>query len=114
MGTWTVAASQQYNLTTAVSGSGTVSPPSDLYGSGSVVSLAATPASGYRFTGFSGNVNSSSNPLNVTVNSAMTETANFAPSGGGTVTQTVTTPPAGLQVVVDGVTTCPPICVYQW
>jgi hypothetical protein len=92
-----------YSLTTTVSpsGGGTVSPscPGGCpYSSGSQVAITATPASGYQFNGFTGTVNSSSNPLTVTMNSAITETANFAPvaaqyqlttsvspSGGGTI-----------------------------
>jgi hypothetical protein len=100
MGTWTVSAPQQYYLSTAVSpsGAGTVSPASGWWNSGSPVTITATPASGYHFTGFTGSVNSGSNPLAVAMNSSMTETASFAqnvtyypltttvsPSGGGTV-----------------------------
>jgi hypothetical protein len=92
----------QYQLTTSVSpsGGGTVTPscPSGCsYDSGSQVTITATPASGYQFTGFTGSTNTSSNPLTLTLTSAMTETANFTPivyqlttsvnpSGGGTVT----------------------------
>jgi hypothetical protein len=98
-GTWTVPAPQQYYLTTAVSPSvgGTISPASGWYNSGSV-QISASAASGYQFSGFTGSVNSGSNPLTVTMNSAMTETANFTqivtyypltttvtPAGGGTV-----------------------------
>lgn len=100
MGTWTVPAPQQYQLTTAVSpsGEGSISPASGWYSSGSVVTITATAASGYQFNGFTGGVNSGSNPLTVTMNGAMSETANFtqtatqyqltttvSPSGGGTV-----------------------------
>ena len=91
---------QQYYLTTAVSpaGGGTISPACPggcLYGSGSQVTINAYPASGYQFSGFTGSVSSGSNPLVVTMNSAMTETANFTPiqyqltttaTSGGTVT----------------------------
>ena len=97
------SAPQQYYLSTAVSpsGAGTISPSCPggcLYNSGTPVTITATPASGYHFTGFTGTVNSGSNPLTVTMNSSMTETANFAqnvtyypltttvsPSAGGTV-----------------------------
>jgi hypothetical protein len=91
-GTWTVP----YYLTTVVSpsGEGTVSPGSSWWNSGSLVTITATPVSGYQFSGFTGSVNSGSNPLTVTMNSAMTETANFTPiqyqltttaTSGGTV-----------------------------
>jgi hypothetical protein len=88
MGTWTVPASQQYYLTTAVSpsGGGTISPASGWYTSGSQVTITATPYSGYQFSSFTGTVNSSSNPLTVTMNSAMTETANFVATSQYTAT----------------------------
>jgi uncharacterized repeat protein (TIGR02543 family) len=71
-----------YSLTTMVSpsGGGTVSPscPGECsYSSGTQVTLTATPATGYQFTGWTGTVNSTSNPLTLTMNSAKTETANF-------------------------------------
>ncbi|MBI1898205.1 MAG: hypothetical protein HYS04_16980 [Acidobacteria bacterium] len=88
MGTWTVPAGQQYYLTTSVSpsGGGTILPASGWYNSGSQVTITATPYSGYQFSGFTGTVNSGSNPLTVTMNSAMTETANFVPTSQYTAT----------------------------
>jgi hypothetical protein len=72
-----------YPLTTTVSpsGGGTISPTCPggcSYSSGSQVTITATPASGYQFNGFTGSVNGS-NPLTVTLNSAMAETATFTP-----------------------------------
>jgi hypothetical protein len=98
--------STQYQLTTSVSpsGGGTVSPSCSggcSYGSGSQVTLTATPANGYQFTGFTGTVNSASNPLTVTMNNAMTETAGFAQSGQ-TVNVTIATSPANLAITVNG------------
>ena len=76
-----VSQGQQYFLTTAVSpsGAGSVSG-GGWYNSGSYATITATPASGYHFTGFTGSVNSSSNPLTIAMSGAMTETANFAPN----------------------------------
>ncbi|MDE3166012.1 MAG: malectin, partial [Acidobacteriota bacterium] len=70
---------QQYYLTTAVSpsGGGTISPASGWYNSGSPVTIAATPASGYVFTGFSGDLNGTTNPHAVTVNGPIMATAAF-------------------------------------
>jgi len=72
----------QYQLTTSVSpvGSGTILPGCTggcSFSSGTISTLIATPATGYRFTGFTGSVNSSSNPLFITMNGAMTLTAHF-------------------------------------
>jgi hypothetical protein len=87
-------------LTTSIgsSGGGSVSPNCSggcSYGSGAQVSITATPVAGYQFTGFTGTVNNSSNPLTVTMSAATTETANFVPvyplvttvnqAGGGSI-----------------------------
>ena len=79
--TYTANFNTAYLLTTAVnpSGGGTVSAPSgQYYAAGSQIQLMATANPGYVFTGWSGTVTSSSNPLTVTMNSPVTETANFA------------------------------------
>jgi pimeloyl-ACP methyl ester carboxylesterase len=94
-----------YSLTTAVSpsGGGTVSPSCPggcSYSSGSQVTITATPANGYQFSGFTGTVNSSSNPLTVTMNSAKTETANFTPV---TPSQPLTAAPSSQTVAPTGV-----------
>ncbi len=91
----------QYLLTTAAnpSAGGTVTPPSgQYYATGSQIQLTAMPNSGYAFTGWIGTVTSSTNPLTVTMNSPVIETANFAP----TVQATVGTNPSGLFFSVDG------------
>lgn len=80
MGTWTVPSSgQQYSLTTAVSpaDAGTISPASGSYASGTVVQVAASAASGYAFSGFSGNLSGTANPQNLTMNGNESVTANF-------------------------------------
>jgi hypothetical protein len=71
-----------YTLTTTVSpaGAGTITPSCPggcSYSSGSQVTITATPATGYHFTGFTGSTNTLQNPLTVTMNLAMTETATF-------------------------------------
>src|SRR5713226_1395900 len=78
---------QQYYLTTAVSpsGGGTISPACAggcLYSSGSPATITATPAPGYQFSGFTGSIGTAANPLTITMNSAMTETANFTAASG--------------------------------
>jgi Glycosyl hydrolases family 28/Divergent InlB B-repeat domain/Bacterial Ig domain len=92
-------ATVNYTVTTSASplGGGTVTlSPSQLsYASGSSVTVTATPAPYYLFTGFSGDLTGTTNPATVTVNANMNITANFtqamctltlATTGQGTVT----------------------------
>ncbi|WP_439882672.1 InlB B-repeat-containing protein [Pontibacter sp. MBLB2868] len=69
-----------YTLTVNTSGSGTVvkSPDQASYAKGSQVTLTATPASGYEFSGWSGDASGTTNPLTVTMNSNKTVTATFS------------------------------------
>jgi PKD repeat protein len=67
----------QYTLTTNVSGQGSVSPSGGTYNSGTVVSLTATPDSGWEFSGWSGDLSGSANPANITMNANKTVTATF-------------------------------------
>ncbi len=89
----------QYNLTVTTNGNGTVSknPNQASYNSGTSVILTATPAAGQQFTGWSGSVTSTSNPLTLTMDADKSVTATFAPvsqynltvstSGNGTVSK---------------------------
>jgi uncharacterized repeat protein (TIGR02543 family) len=82
-------ASQTYALTvTATNGTVTKSPNAATYASGTVVMLTAVPATGYQFTGWSGDLTGTMNPASITMNSAKTVTANFTaiPSSTGAVT----------------------------
>ncbi len=79
--TYTATFTTQYQLTTSVSptGGGTVSVASGgFYNAGTSVALTATPANGYVFSGWSGNV---ANPTNasttVVMNSPQSVVANF-------------------------------------
>ena len=68
-----------YALTvTAVNGTVAKSPDQPLYDSNTVVSLTATPAAGYTFTGWSGAATGTTNPISVTMNAAKSVTATFA------------------------------------
>jgi uncharacterized repeat protein (TIGR02543 family) len=75
----TFAPIPQYTLTVNTSGSGSVSksPNQSSYASGSNVTLTATPASGYRFSGWSGNASGTANPLTVSMSSSKKITATF-------------------------------------
>lgn len=89
--------STNYSLTTNVSpsGGGTVtrSPNATTYASGTVVTLTATPASGYTFTGWSGDVTGTASSVTVTMTANRTVTANFTNSTGTTYTLTTTANP---------------------
>ena len=69
----------QYNLTASASPSegGSVSISSGSFEEGSLVTLQATPATGYSFIRWTGGVQSSENPVSVTMNAAKTITAIF-------------------------------------
>jgi uncharacterized repeat protein (TIGR02543 family) len=67
-----------FTLTTsATNGTVTKSPDQTTYAAGTVVSLTATPAVGYVFTGWSGSASGTANPLSVTMDGKKTLTANF-------------------------------------
>ncbi len=72
-----------YTLTVTTSGSGTVarSPNQTSYASGSTVTLTATPAAGFAFTGWSGSATGTANPLAVAMSSNKTIKATFGPAG---------------------------------
>ena len=99
----TVAANfarNSYTVTTSSatlpSGSGGTVSPGGTYNSGSTATLTASPASGYVFTGWSGDTTGSTNPLGIPVYSNRNIVANFAktytvtisalPAAGGTFT----------------------------
>ena len=65
-----------YTLTVSSGTGGSVSSPGGSYESGSQITITATPNQGYIFTGWSNGSND--NPLNLTVNSNQTVTANFS------------------------------------
>ncbi len=73
-----------YTLTTNANGQGTVTPAgTTTHNAGASVTLTATPASGWQFDNWSGDVTGTSNPTNITINSNMNVTANFSQVGGG-------------------------------
>jgi pectate lyase len=74
-----------FTLTTNVSGSGSVSrsPNAATYAAGTVVTLTATPAAGFQFSGWSGDLSGSANPATVTMNANKSVVANFVSNTGG-------------------------------
>jgi pectate lyase len=99
-----------YTVATSTIGSGTVSG-AGTYIAGSSAALTATPASGWQFSGWSGGVSGTTNPLTVTVNSNLSVTATFTQIpvtytltttivGQGTVSPANGTYPAGTSVTL--------------
>ncbi len=64
-------------------GSVSLSPSGGTYAAGTVVTLTATPSSGYTFSNWSGAASGTSASTTVTVNSNLTATANYQLAGGG-------------------------------
>ncbi len=73
------------NLTASPYAGGTVtaSPNASSYTAGTVVTLTASPASGYTFSGWSGAASGTSTTTTVTINSNLAVTANFTANNGG-------------------------------
>ena len=74
------AAVPQYKLEATTTGQGTItiSPEQETYAEGTEVTLTATPAQGYKFTGWSGDVTSTDNPIKVAIDGDKSLTANFS------------------------------------
>ena len=70
---------------TAVNGTVAKNPNLTVYNSGSAVVLTATPALGYTFASWSGDIISTVNPLSVTMNANKNITANFIITGPGDI-----------------------------
>lgn len=85
----TTVAVKTYTLSASVVGSGTVTPTSGTYDEGTTVTITAKPASGYLFTGWSGNATGTTNPLSVTMDANKTITATFTAIPIQTITYTV-------------------------
>jgi polygalacturonase/uncharacterized membrane protein len=78
---------QTFTLTINTLGSGTVSAsPAGPYAAGTVVSLTASPASGWSFSSWSGNLTGYANPGTIIMNGNLTVTATFDQIGYAGVT----------------------------
>jgi uncharacterized repeat protein (TIGR02543 family) len=73
----------QYTLTVNTVGQGSVAlnPPGGTYNEGTVVTLTATPSSGWQFDNWSGDLSGTQNPITITMNDDKTVTANFSEVG---------------------------------
>ncbi|MFQ5737374.1 MAG: hypothetical protein ACE5JX_00040 [Acidobacteriota bacterium] len=67
------------SLTTSGSGSVAISPPGGVYAAGTVVTLTATPATGFAFGGWGGDINAASNPATLMMDSDKNVVALFEP-----------------------------------
>ncbi len=67
----------EYPLSVSYDGNGTVSPNSGTFYEGTDIQLTATPAAGWTFLSWSGDLSGSTNPVIVTVDSEKVITANF-------------------------------------
>jgi uncharacterized repeat protein (TIGR02543 family) len=91
------AARPEFRLTLATNGSGTIQsdPAGDKFPAGTRVTLTATPAPGWRFEGWSGDLTGTDNPAIITMDREKSITANFTPLPPSITTQplsqTVTT-----------------------
>jgi len=83
--TFTANFTTQHFLTMNAGPGGTVAPSSGWFNSGQVVSISASPASGFSFNVWngsgSGSFSGSNNPANINMNGPITETANFLAPG---------------------------------
>jgi len=114
---WQFSTPDIYTLTVTSIGSGSVAvdPLQDTYLYDDVVTLTATANAGWTFTGWTGDITSTDNPLSVTVESNISVTANFTqneyslsvtvdPTGSGSV---ALDPPQGPYHYGDIVTLTP-------
>ena len=85
--------SVQHTLTINISGQGSVAqnPNQTTYSDGTNVILTATPASGWTFSGWSGSLTGTTNPVTITMNSDKTITATFTVSSSLTRYENYTT-----------------------
>ncbi|MCG3120188.1 MAG: hypothetical protein ALAOOOJD_02813 [bacterium] len=67
----------QYTLATNVIGSGSVTPSSGVYNDGENVTLTATPAAGFQFAGWSGDLSGGANPAMLTMDANKNVMATF-------------------------------------
>ncbi|HXV93843.1 MAG TPA: Calx-beta domain-containing protein, partial [Pseudonocardia sp.] len=88
-----LSAPQAHNLTLLTAGSGSVTPASGTWDAGAVIALTATPAEGFAFTGWSGDLADTTNPATILLDRDQSITAHFTPlytlalatAGGGSV-----------------------------
>ena len=100
-----IACEAEYRLdVTVASGQGVVTPSSDTYAEGTLVTIAAIPDSGWEFDRWEGDWGGTNNPLTITMNSQKTIEAIFieipTPTPTPTPTPILITPLAGEHDVI--------------
>jgi uncharacterized repeat protein (TIGR02543 family) len=111
------AARPEFRLTLATNGSGTIQsdPAGDKFPAGTRVTLTATPAPGWRFEGWSGDLTGTDNPAVITIDRDKSITANFTPLPPIITAQPVSqTVGAGSNVTFTVVARGAPPLTYQW
>jgi uncharacterized repeat protein (TIGR02543 family) len=97
-----------HTLAVAKTDNGTVTldPAGGTFDDGTVVTLSATPATGYAFTGWSGSISGATNPVRITMDGDKTVTATFTVLTTYTLTPSAWTggaiTPETLQTVLQG------------
>ena len=101
------AATYTFSATSAGNGGVSWTPNKTLYASGDIVTVTATPDSGYYFVGWTGDLPSpsSANPLDVTITGNTSIVAHFAPVVCYTLT-TVVNPAGSGTVTIDPAPNC--------
>ena len=114
--TYTANMTTQYQLTmsSAAHGSTTPAAGTSFRNAGSAVNISASPSPGYTFSGWTGSGSGSytgpNSPQSIVMNGPITETPSFTLS---TITTTITTNPAGKQVIVNNVPHTAPFQLTQ-
>jgi pectate lyase/pectin methylesterase-like acyl-CoA thioesterase len=111
------AARPEFRLTLATNGSGTIQsdPAGDKFPAGTRVTLTATPAPGWRFEGWSGDLTGTDNPAMITMDREKSITANFTPLPPSITTQPVSqSVTTGSNVTFMVAASGEPPLTYQW
>ena len=113
--TYTANFTAQFMLTTSAGTGGSVQPASGFFNSGQTVQISALANAGFSFTGWTGigpgSFTGNTNPVSVTMNGPITQTASFSQNP---VQITVQTNPAGRLVSIDGGSAVPAPQLVQW
>jgi uncharacterized repeat protein (TIGR02543 family) len=97
---YSMSSSHTLTIVTSPSAGGSVvrSPNAGSYTAGTTITLTATPATGYSFTGWSGDLSGTKNPETITMDTDKTVTASFALNTGSIMVLTI----GSKMISVDG------------
>ena len=109
---------QTFSLTTSVTGSGSIarSPNGTTFGCGAAVSLTATPAPGWAFSGWSGALSGNQNPASVVMSQDRSVQANFTqiPVPVPPVISNIQVTPAPTSLLVTWTTDRPAVSIVDY